>query len=137
VRPAASQPGEARGRPEPTGALIGEAAAISGIGVHALRYYEREGLITVRRGADGRRRYGATELASIEFIRRLRFTGMPVAHIREYAELVRAGSGTSEDRLEILLRHRDDVIRALEEQAANLVALDEKIGYYRSKHTGA
>ncbi|MEU3862116.1 MerR family transcriptional regulator [Streptomyces sp. NPDC028722] len=111
---------------------IGEMAARTGVSVHTLRYYERVGLLTgVPRTAGGRRVYGTKQLASIKFISRLRETGMPIAQVLTYAELVRADDDTRQRRLEILIDHHQSVLMAINEQRRHLDAIQAKIDLYR------
>lgn len=107
------------------------AAQAAGTSVHTLRYYERARLLDhVERGPSGRRRYRIRDLRSVEFIVRLRGTGMPIARIREYADLVRSG-GDERVRLALLEEHRDAVLDALAEQGRHLAAIEKKIALYR------
>jgi DNA-binding transcriptional MerR regulator len=91
------------------GLSIGQAAQRTGLSVHALRFYEREGLLAspVPRGADGRRRYGEDDLEWLELCVKLRASGMPIAALRRYTALVRSGAGNEAGRLTILREHQD------------------------------
>ncbi|MFB9905738.1 MerR family transcriptional regulator [Allokutzneria oryzae] len=110
---------------------VSEAAAAAGVSTHTLRYYERAGLLDhVERGPSGRRRYGPQDLGAIEFILRLRNTGMPIGEIRKYADLVRAGAGNERARLGLLEDHRDKIVASLAEQRAHLAAIEKKIQIY-------
>jgi DNA-binding transcriptional MerR regulator len=117
------------------GVSIAEAARRSGVSVHTLRYYERAGLVvtTVDRTAGGRRRYREIDLKWITVCTRLRATGMPIAKIRQYAELVTAGPGNEEQRLELLEAHRAEVLANLAELQQNLELIDHKIDVYRGR----
>jgi DNA-binding transcriptional MerR regulator len=111
---------------------INAAARACGLTVHTLRWYERIGLLDrVPRGPDGRRRFGEPELSWLTFLVRLRSTGMPVAEMVQYAELVRAGAGTEGERAQLLEQHRERVRARIAEQQAHLAALDIKIDMYR------
>lgn len=110
---------------------IGEVAERTGLTRHTLRYYERDGLMLgVDRGGSGHRRYSEHDLGWIELITKLRATGMPIREVRRYAELVRAGDGNEDQRLALLLAHRERVRRQLATMAHYLNAIDLKIGYY-------
>lgn len=114
---------------------IAEAAARSGTSVHTLRYYESAGLLVHPPARDlaGRRRYDDRDLRWIEMVQRLRGTGMPVAAVRVYADLCRAGAGNEAERLDLLHAHRDHVRAQLEEVGGHLAAIEAKIaGYERS-----
>jgi DNA-binding transcriptional MerR regulator len=115
---------------------IAEAAERSGVSAHALRYYEREGLLEPGREGNGHRRYGEQELEWIRFLTKLRATGMPIRQIRAYADLYREGDGTHPDRLALLEQHRESVRRQLTETERNLELIDRKIDYYRERLAG-
>jgi DNA-binding transcriptional MerR regulator len=117
-----------------TALTISGAARASGVSAHTLRYYERAGLLDpVDRAASGHRRYAEEDLARIQFLTKLRSTGMPIRQIREYAELMRRGDDTHEARLALLEAHRDTVRAHLAETERNLELIDYKIGYYRER----
>lgn len=110
---------------------IAEVAERTGLTRHALRYYERDGLMLgVGRDESGHRRYSERDLGWIELITKLRATGMPVREVRRYAELVRAGDGNEEDRLALLRVHRERVRAQVDTMVAYLDAIDMKISYY-------
>ncbi|MFK0230504.1 MerR family transcriptional regulator [Streptomyces sp. NPDC090303] len=98
---------------------IGEVAERTGLTVHALRFYEREGLLVgpVRRTSGGRRRYTTVDVEWLQICVRLRESGMPLADLKRFAELVRQGQGNEAERLRLLDAHRQRVeeqIQALE-----------------------
>ncbi len=112
---------------------IGEFSKLTNLGIHTLRYYEHEGLITPKRNASNRRCYSDKDFTWIEFIKRLKDTGMPIKEIRRYARLRADGEPTLSERMEMLVQHR----QALNDQIAQLqehkTKLDEKIEFYRNK----
>ena len=113
---------------------IAEAAEASGLSAHTLRYYERTGLLEpVSRNGSGHRRYRAADLERITFLTRLRATGMPIREVRRYAELMKAGDATNEERLVLLEAHRDNVLAGLEATARNLELVEWKISFYRER----
>jgi DNA-binding transcriptional MerR regulator len=113
---------------------ISDAARLSGVTAHTLRYYERAGLLDpVDRAASGHRRYAEEDLARIAFLTKLRSTGMPIRKIREYADLMRRGESTHGARMALLEAHRDAVRAHLEETARNLDLIDRKIDFYRER----
>lgn len=110
---------------------IGEFARLTNLGVHTLRYYEQEQLITPGRSSSNRRRYSDGDLAWIEFIKRLKGTGMPVKEIRRYAQLRAAGDATRQERLELLTAHREALDGEIGRLREHMARLDEKIDFYR------
>ena len=113
---------------------ISDAALATGLSPHTLRYYERAGLIDpVGRAGSTHRRYTETEIEWVSFLTKLRSTGMPIRRMRDYAELVRAGSGNEPERLAILEEHRLAVRARLEEARRNLRAIETKIEIYKER----
>jgi DNA-binding transcriptional MerR regulator len=117
-----------------TALTIADAARVSGISAHTLRYYERAGLLDpIERDASGHRRYGDGDLERIRFLTKLRATGMPIRDVRRYAELLKGGEDTEGERLALLEAHRETVRALLEETEHNLELIDWKINFYRER----
>ncbi len=58
---------------------------------------------------------------------------MPIRDVRRYADLVRAGEGNEDERLELLRAHRQVVLARLAEVQDHLGAIDHKIGLYEDR----
>jgi DNA-binding transcriptional MerR regulator len=116
---------------------ISDAAQVTGLSTHTLRYYERAGLMLDRvgRAPSSHRRYSEEELRWVALLTKMRATGMPIRRLREYADLVRAGDGNERERLQLLEEHRAAVLAQLAGMRANLDAIDQKIALYSSKLT--
>lgn len=113
------------------GLTIAEAADLSGLSRHTLRYYEREGLLdAVGRAQSGHRRYADGDVAWIAFLGRLRATGMPIREMKRFAELRRAGRETVLERRTLLDEHRIEVRRRISELENELAVIDEKVVLY-------
>lgn len=112
---------------------IGEFSKITNIGIHALRYYEKENLIIPKRKGNGRRYYSQSDISWIEFIKRLKYTGMPIKEIQKYAELRAQGDETLQARMEMLLQHRTELLGEIATMQDNLAKLDDKIDYYEKE----
>jgi len=109
----------------------GEMADASGVSIDTLRYYEKEGLLEpVARTEAGQRRYSADDAAWVRVLRCLRVTAMPIREMREFAEFVRRGDEAIPERLDILQRHRGDVVAKLDELKRAIEVIDEKIAAY-------
>jgi DNA-binding transcriptional MerR regulator len=112
---------------------IGEVARRTGLSVHALRFYEREGLLLaqqVARGTGGHRRYTPQDVYWLRICIKLRRSGMPLAKIRRFAELVREGPGNEQQRLELLREHQRHVENQLAELEDCLQIINRKVGVY-------
>ncbi|CUU54116.1 DNA-binding transcriptional regulator, MerR family [Parafrankia irregularis] len=121
--------------PPLTGLTIAEAAKVTGVSAHTLRYYERVDLMLERvsRAPSSHRRYDDEDLRWVGTLTALRRTGMPIRQIARYAALVRAGDGNEAQRLDLLAAHRRLVAERLEEVRRHLTAIDNKIDIYRKK----
>src|ERR1700686_3240252 len=62
---------------------IGETAERTGVAVSALRFYEREGLITARRSTGGQRRFHRDTLRRVAFVRVAQRVGLTLDEIRD------------------------------------------------------
>jgi DNA-binding transcriptional MerR regulator len=112
---------------------IGDVARETGLSVHALRYYEREGLMLtqhVARGTGGHRRYSRQEVYWLRICIKLRASGMPLAKIRRLAELVRDGPGNEQERLELLREQQRRVEQQLADLQECLRVITRKVGVY-------
>jgi DNA-binding transcriptional MerR regulator len=112
---------------------IGEVARRTGLSVHALRFYEREGLMLsqhVARGTGGHRRYSPQDVNWLRICIKLRASGMPLAKIRRFAELVREGPGNEQERLELLREQQRRVENQLAELEECLRIITRKVGVY-------
>ncbi|MFH8565088.1 MerR family transcriptional regulator [Streptomyces sp. NPDC017988] len=131
VDPCASAPA---GPPRPDGQdhyTISEVAAFTGLTAYTLRWYERIGLMPhIDRSHTGQRRYRNRDLDWLALVGKLRLTGMPVADMVRYAELVREGQHTFPERQELLERTRRDVRSRIAELQDTLSVLDYKIDTY-------
>jgi DNA-binding transcriptional MerR regulator len=115
----------------PGGFTISQVAALTGLSAHTLRWYERIGLMPhIDRSHQGRRRYMAADLNWLTFVARLRLTGMPVADMVHYAEMVRAGEHTAQQRRDMLVAHRRKVLAQIDELRGTVEVLDFKIDCY-------
>lgn len=110
---------------------IGQVAQETGLSASTLRYYEREGLVSVARDGAGRRLYDAQDVSWIRFLQRLRAASMPIGLMRRYAQLRKAGPSTLRERLELLCDYEADVRSRIAELSTHADALDAKIALYR------
>ncbi|WP_189935482.1 MerR family transcriptional regulator [Streptomyces sulfonofaciens] len=110
---------------------ISEVVALTGLTAHTLRWYERIGLMAhVDRSHTGQRQYSNRDLDWLKLVGKLRLTGMPVADMVRYAELVRQGDHTYAERRDLLEATRRDVLSRIAELRDTLAVLDHKINIY-------
>ncbi|MEU4344762.1 MerR family transcriptional regulator [Nocardia sp. NPDC023852] len=113
---------------------IGAVAERSGLSRDTLRWYERIGLMDyIGRDHTGKRRFSDRDLEWLALIGRLRTTGMSVADMVRYAELVRAGESTFPERLAMFQNTRSEVLAKIDELHQTLAVLDYKIAVYEGR----
>ena len=115
----------------PHSLFIGEVASRTGRSVHAIRWYETQGLMPgVLRDGGGRRVYSDYHIGWLDLMERLRSTGMSIAQMREYTELVRQGSASLEQRRALLAAHRTRVRETIARWTEALALIDAKVEFY-------
>jgi DNA-binding transcriptional MerR regulator len=111
---------------------IQEVTQATGLSAHTLRYYERIGLIhPIEREENTRRRYTQDDIGWIDFLLKLRATGMSIRDMQRYAELQRLGDDTLPERLEMLRSLRDNLEAHIEELNEHLKLIHYKIDIYQ------
>jgi DNA-binding transcriptional MerR regulator len=111
---------------------IGQVADRTGLSVHALRFYEREGILAdpVQRGPSGRRVYTEDHVEWLAVCIILRASGMPLPAIRRYTGLVRQGAGNEEERLALLRQHQKQVTTQISQLTQCLDLISYKVSVY-------
>jgi DNA-binding transcriptional MerR regulator len=116
---------------------IQQMAQATGLSAHTLRYYERAGLMIEHVGraeGNGYRTYSQEHMAWIEFLKRLRATGMPIRDIQRYTNLLRQGKQTAPERLQLLKEHQSRVEKHLKEVERHLEVIRFKVASYKQLH---
>jgi DNA-binding transcriptional MerR regulator len=117
---------------------ISEVASFTGLSAHTLRWYERIGLMPhIDRSHAGQRRYRNQDLDWLDLVGKLRLTGMPVADMVRFSELVRGGDETFSERRLLLEATRREVLARIAELHGTLAVLNHKIDYYAAATTSA
>lgn len=114
------------------GHTIREAAALTGVGAHTLRYYERIGLLPpIGRAANGQRRYADRDLGWVRFLALLRSSGMSIQQMLTYVQLERAGDAGAGARCDLLEQHREVLRARIAELEGHLRVIEAKAAFYR------
>jgi DNA-binding transcriptional MerR regulator len=111
---------------------IQEVTKATGLSAHTLRYYERIGLIhPIEREENTRRRYTADDVGWIDFLLKLRATGMSIKDMQKYAELQRRGDETLPERVKMLKALQANVEARMSELNEHLKLVCYKIDIYQ------
>ena len=93
---------------------IREVAAKTNMSTDTLRYYERIGLLPpVPRNAAGIRKYDEYFVNFINFITKLKASGMSLEHIIDYIRLAEMGDATIQERKKLLAEARETLIEKI------------------------
>ena len=113
---------------------VQQAAALTGLSEHTLRYYERIGLIqpVPRQESSGHRRYGPADLAKLETLACLRATGMPIDQMRRYFDLRSRGAEAAAEQQALLAAHLAALQRRMAALQAHIQYVEHKIDYWRA-----
>lgn len=111
---------------------IKQAAEITGLSAHTLRYYDREGLIPLlNRTPSGIRKYTDTDINWLQLICCLKRSGMSIEKIKEFMLLCLKGKTTCEARHQLLTEHRELILKQLKELKESLEIVDFKLAHYQ------
>ncbi|MGW9530680.1 MerR family transcriptional regulator [Paenibacillus terrae] len=101
------------------------------VSAKALRFYEEQGILpNISRDEKGRRVYSEQQIDWISFIRCLKETGMPLSKIKDYMELYELGNTTYLQREEMLIQHKLEVQKKIDESFKHLEEINYKIAMY-------
>ncbi len=87
----------------------------------------------IARGHGVHRRYSPQDVYWLRICIKLRASGMPLAKIRQYAELVREGPGNEQQRLELLREQQRQIESQLAELQECLRTITRKVGTYQQR----
>jgi len=112
---------------------IKQAAEKMNLTPYTLRYYDKEGLLPfVERDSAGNRLFSDNDIEWLGLICCLKNTGMPIKQIRCFIQDALEGDHTIENRVEMLIEHRNSVLKQIEDLNRNLEKINNKINYYSS-----
>jgi len=112
---------------------IAEAAQASGLSAYTLRYYEKTGLIAPIDRRSGARRYNDADMRWLDFLVRLRATGMSMRDMQRYAQLLRIGNASATsvaERQALLEAHAERLEAEIRAQRETLQYIRKKIRTY-------
>lgn len=112
---------------------IAQVAERYGLTAHALRYYDKEGLLPfVDRTESGIRNFKESDFEWLNIITCLKQTGMPVKQIREFIDLCQKGESTVDKRLELFKRQKKNIEDQMALLNKHLNKVNFKIWYYKT-----
>jgi DNA-binding transcriptional MerR regulator len=96
------------------GLLVGELARRAGVSPPTIRYYEEIGVLAPpARSASGYRRYAASAVDEVRFVRKAQALGFSLDEVREILDLSRSGAAPCARVLSLARRHLETVERRI------------------------
>ena len=112
---------------------VGEISKRVSIAPSTLRYYDKEGLLPfVERSKSGIRMFKDSDLEWLSIIECLKKTGMPIKEIKKFVDWCIEGDSTIEQRLELIDRRKEAVLKQIEQLKQTLDTLNYKHWYYET-----
>lgn len=97
-----------------------------------IRYYDKKGLIPqLKRSDSGIRKFSDSDICWIELICCLRNSGMSIEKIKTFMNLCLNGSSACEERKEMLINHREDLLNHIKLLQCSLKTIEYKIEHYK------
>lgn len=112
---------------------VKEAARITGLTEHAVRFYTDKGLVpSLRRNENNIRMFDAESINWLYGVKCLKQSGMPLEAIKTYVDLCLEGDSTVSQRCEIMKEQQKAALAQLEEAKRRVAHLEEKIALYQA-----
>jgi DNA-binding transcriptional MerR regulator len=112
---------------------VKEAARITGLTEHAVRFYTDKGLVpSLQRDEHNNRLFDEESINWLYGVKCLKQSGMPIEVIKEYVDLCRQGDATIPQRYELMMKHKEAAIARLEEAKRHVAHLEEKTALYQA-----
>ena len=110
---------------------IGQAAKITGLSTHTLRYYEKEGLLPfVKKSSSGLRIFTESDIGWINMIECLKGVGMSLKGIKQYIDWYQEGDNTLGQRLDMFIKQKQSIIQQMMQLHKHLEKINYKINLY-------
>ncbi|WP_237712751.1 MerR family transcriptional regulator [Paenibacillus elgii] len=108
---------------------IGQVSEQTGLSIHTLRYYEKEGIMPiVNRNESGIRLYERKDIEMLEFICCLRATGMSISDIKDFVQ----GNKTIDQRICLLEKQGENVKSQIDRLMSYQAMIHRKIDLYKA-----
>ncbi|MNO34138.1 HTH-type transcriptional regulator AdhR [compost metagenome] len=112
---------------------VKEAAQITGLTEHAIRFYTDKGLVpSLQRNQNNIRMFDEESINWLHGIKCLKQSGMPIEGIKTYVDLCLEGDSTISQRFALMMEHKEAAIAKLEEAKRHIAHLEEKTVLYQA-----
>ncbi len=115
---------------------ISQVAKTYNLSIHALRYYEKEGLLPfVKRTQSGIRKFDEIAMDGLKIVECLKKSGMPLKEIKQFLDWCQEGDTTLTKRRDMFHERREIVLAQMAELKNVLDVISYKCWYYETAVT--
>jgi len=112
---------------------VKEAAQITGLTEHAVRFYTDKGLVpSLQRNEHNIRMFDEESINWLFGVKCLKQSGMPIEVIKIYIDLCLEGDSTIPQRYKLMMEHKEAALVKLEEAKRHIAHLEEKTALYQA-----
>jgi len=111
---------------------IKETSEKTGFSAYTLRFYDKSGLMPkLKRSENGNRLYSENDILWLGLIDCLKNSGMQLKDIKHFMELCLDGNDTAIERKDMLINHKEAIIKKIAELECSLNTINYKIDHYK------
>ncbi|WP_438449098.1 MerR family transcriptional regulator [Gorillibacterium sp. sgz5001074] len=112
---------------------VKEAALMTGLTEHAVRFYTDKGLVpSVQRNANNIRMFDEESINWLHGVKCLKQSGMSIERIKTYVDLCLEGDSTIPQRFALMMQHKKEALAKLEEAKRHVAHLEQKTDLYQA-----
>lgn len=112
---------------------VKEAALITGLTEHAVRFYTDKGLVpSVQRDKNNIRMFDEESINWLLGVKCLKQSGMPIEVIKTYVDLCLEGDSSIPQRYTLIMEHKEAARAKLEEAKQHVAHLEQKTALYQA-----
>lgn len=112
---------------------IKQVSEMMSLPISTIRYYDKMGLIPfLEKNDSGYRIFKEDDIAMLRIIECFKRTGMSIAEMQQYVELVQRGDESLEERYELFKKRKEIVLEEMNELQKQLDTIDHKLWYYET-----
>jgi len=116
---------------------VKEAARMTGLTEHAVRFYTDKGLVPgLKRDGNNTRLFDDKAINWLHGVKCLKASGMSIKDIKTYVDLCLRGDATIPERYALMMKHKEEALAKLEEIKRHIAHLEEKTALYEAVLAG-
>ncbi len=115
---------------------IGEVAKMFNLNESTIRYYDQMGIIPGIKKRSGIRIFEEGQIEALRIIECLKKSGLKIGDIKKYFDLCKNGKDTYQQRYDLFLTQKENVLGEIERLKEVIKVLDFKLWYYETLMDG-